>query len=305
MKVSVVACTYAMDRYDDFSECIDSLLSQTYDQIEIIVVVDGNRDVFDRFRSDFGDNAAVAAYCNDENRGVSYSRTRGAELATGDVVAFIDDDATAAPTWVEELVNTYEETDAIAAGGKMTGDWIAGKPATLPEEFYWLIGVTYPGFASSGDEIRNTFESNISFRRDVFVNLGGFDPELGPDADSYSHSEGAEIGTRLQRRYGRGVVYNPDAIVAHKVFEHRTKLRWLLARAFEQGRSKRRLERRETGSKDSETAYLQQLLGGFVPRRLRSLAVSPSLAGFVQFVMLFVFTGAVGSGYVYETLSRH
>lgn len=303
MKISVVACTYAMDRYDDFSECIDSLLSQTYDQLEIIVVVDGNREVFDRFQSDYGDVESIAAYCNDENRGVSSSRTRGAELTTGDVVAFIDDDATAAPTWIEELVTTYEETDAVAAGGKMTADWVAGKPTALPQEFFWLIGVTYPGFASRGDEIRNTFESNISFRRDVFVNLGGFDPELGPDADSYSHSEGAEIGTRLQRRYGRGVVYNPDAIVAHKVFEHRTKLRWLLARAFEQGRSKRRLERRETGSKSEETTYLNRLVFDSVPRRLWSLASSPSFATIVQLVMLFVFTGAVGGGYVYETMT--
>ncbi|SIR63888.1 glucosyl-dolichyl phosphate glucuronosyltransferase [Natronorubrum thiooxidans] len=301
MKVSVVICTYAMDRYDVFSECVDSVLDQTYEPLEVVIVVDGNDAVFDRVCDDYGDLGDVVLHCNDENSGVSASRTKGATLATGDVVAFIDDDAVASPNWVEELARVYKQTDAIAAGGKMTADWVAGKPAALPAEFYWLIGVTYPGFADSGDEVRNTFESNISFRRDVFLNLGGFDPDLGPDADSYSHSEGAEIGTRLRARYGRGVVYNPDAVVAHKVFDHRTQLRWLLARAFEQGRSKRRLERRETASKSEETTYLQQLLFESVPQRLRTLSRSPSVATALQLVMLFVLTGAVGCGYLYET----
>lgn len=302
MDVSVVICTYAMDRYDAFCEAVESVLSQTYNPIEVILVVDGNEPVFERVSREFGDRDDVVVHCNDDNRGVSYSRTKGAELASGDVVAFIDDDAVASSTWLEELARVYEETSAIAVGGRMVPDWVAGEPTRLPEEFYWLVGVTYPGFAERGEEVRNTFESNISFRRDVFLNLGGFDPNLGPDAESYSHSEGAEIGTRLQARYGRGVVYNPDAVVAHKVFAHRTRFRWLLARAFEQGQSKRRLERRDAASNSEEGDYLRQLFLEHVPRRLRALVHSPSLAAGVQLLMLFVFTGVVGCGYLYETV---
>jgi len=300
MKVSVVVCTYSMDRYDDFREAVGSMLAQTYEPVEVVLVVDGNSAVYDRVVDRFGDRDDVMTYCNEENQGISYSRTKGAELASGDVVAFIDDDAVAKPDWIERLVEGYEEHDAIAVGGRMVGEWLVGRPSFLPAEFNWLVGVTYPGFAADGEEVRNTFESNLSFRRDVFLDLGGFDPDLGPDAESYSHSEGAEVGTQLRRAYGRGVVYKSDAVVAHKVFAHRVRPRWLLARAFEQGRSKQRLDRRDGGSNGEEGAYLRQLLFTHAPRRLRSLVRSPSVSVAIQLCMLFVFTAAVGFGYLYE-----
>lgn len=97
MRVSVVVCTYAEAMYDHVRECVGSLLAQTHDDVEIVVVVDGTESVCVRARADFGDREGVEIYCNDGNRGVSASRTRGAELATGEVVAFIDDDAVATP----------------------------------------------------------------------------------------------------------------------------------------------------------------------------------------------------------------
>ena len=298
MQVSVVVCTHAEDRYEHFVAAAESVLSQTYDPVELILVVDGNETVFERVQADFGDRKMVCVHHNETNRGVSASRTTGAELATGEVVAFIDDDAVAEPDWIEELVAAYESTDALAVGGRMNGDWLAGRPWFLPPEFDWLVGVTYPGFAEPGEEVRNTFESNLSFRREVFLDLGGFDPDLGPTATDYSHSEGAELGTRLRAEYGRGVVYAPDAVVRHKVFEYRTTLRWLLSRAFEQGTSKRSLERRTAASTSEEFGYLRTLLFVHVPRRLWALVRAPSGAALSQFLMLFVFTGVVGLGYL-------
>lgn len=297
MKVSVVVCTYSRERYEDFVEAVESVLEQTYDSLEIVLVVDGNESVYELVQSDFGDRDEVVTHCNNENRGVSYSRTRGAELASGDVVAFIDDDAIAEPDWVATLVSVYEETTAIAVGGRMTGEWLAGIPWYLPEEFYWLVGVTHQGFAEDGAEVRNTFESNISFRREVFLELGGFDPELGPTATTYSHSEGAEIGARLQAEYGRGVVYEPDAVVRHKVFDYRIEPKWLLQRAFEQGQSKWAMSRRPTSSSGAEVGYLQTLLGEHVPRRIRQFLESPSRNDLGQLLMCFVYTGCVGAGY--------
>jgi glycosyltransferase involved in cell wall biosynthesis len=70
----------------------------------------------------------VIVYDNDENQGISYSRTKGAELASGEIVAFIDDDATAEPDWVQRLAYVYEKTDAIAVGGDVKPDWQTEKP---------------------------------------------------------------------------------------------------------------------------------------------------------------------------------
>ncbi|CAI49049.1 glycosyltransferase AglG [Natronomonas pharaonis DSM 2160] len=301
MDVSVVVCVYSMDRFESFVEAVESVLAQTYDPIEAILVVDGNQAVYERVADRFGDRDDVVVHCNEENRGVSVSRTHGAELASGDVVAFIDDDAVAEPDWIEHLVEAYEKHDAVAVGGRMTGEWLAGRPSFLPDEFDWLVGVTHRGFADGRTEVRNTFESNISFRREVFLDLGGFDPELGPTGEEYRHSEGAEIGARLEAEYDRGVMYIPEAIVRHKVFEHRTRLSWLCRRAFEQGVSKRAMKRRTDGSSAEEFGFLRSLFLEHLPRRLRELIDEPSVAGVAQIVMLFVFTGLVGVGYLFES----
>lgn len=299
MRISVILCTYAMERYDDFYEAAESILNQAYEPIELVVVVDGNSVVYDRVIQDFGSQQNVIIHHNNENRGVSYSRTKGAELASGEVVAFIDDDAVAEEDWATELAAAYEEHDAVAVGGRMEGEWLVGRPWFLPTEFDWLVGVTHPGFGADGERVRNTFESNLSFCRDVFLKLDGFNEQLGPDADSYSHSEGAEIGVRLQSEYGRGVVYNADAVVRHKVFEHRTRIRWLLSRAFKQGVSKRRMSVEGVSSTGEESAYLSRLLIDRVPRRINGIVQSPSIAAIAQLAMLFIFAATVGIGYLY------
>jgi len=300
MLVSVVLCTYAPDAYDHFTEAADSVLAQTHDDVELVVVVDGTEAVFERVRDDYGDHEGVVVHCNDENRGLLESRNRGAELASGDVVAFIDDDAVADERWIEELLAAYRDHDAIAAGGKMTPEWVAGTPGFLPAEFYWLVGVTHRGFADGEGEVRNTFGSNISFRRAVFLDLGGFDPAIGGrQGDANLQGGETELCAWMHAEHGRGVYYVPDAEVAHKVFAYRTRPSWLLDRAFWQGYSKRAMETLTPDAGGDETDFLRRLVFEFVPRRCRGLLASPSLTGLAQLVALFVFTAAVGAGYLY------
>jgi glycosyltransferase involved in cell wall biosynthesis len=304
MLVSVVLCTYAPDAYDHFSEAADSVLAQTHDDVELVVVVDGTEAVFERARADYGDREDVIVHCNDENRGLLESRNRGAELADGDVVAFIDDDAVAEPDWIRKLRDAYENHGAIAAGGRMTAEWVAGKPTFLPEEFYWLVGVTHRGFADGEGEVRNTFGSNISFRREVFLDLGGFDPEIGGrQGDANLQGGETELCARMRAEYGNGVYYVPDAEVAHKVFAYRTRPGWLFDRAFWQGYSKRAMETLAPDAGGEEGDFLGQLLLEFVPGRVRRLVTGPSLSGVAQLGTLLALTGTVGAGYLYGAVT--
>lgn len=299
MRVSVVLCTYSLDAYEHFSEAAESVLAQTYDDVELVVVVDGNDDLHERVREDYGNHESVVVHCNDENRGLSYSRNRGVELASGDVVAFMDDDAVADERWIEELVETYERHDALAAGGRMTPAWVAGEPDFLPPEFYWLIGVTYRGFPEEETEVRNTFSSNLSFRREVFRELGGFRPHMGKQGTNDLQGGETELCARLREEYGEGVMYNPDAVVAHKVFPFRTRAPWMVERAFWQGYSKRMMQTETPGSISRESTFLRQLLVRFIPERAYGLVRNPSVTGAKQFLTLLVLLGAVGVGYVY------
>jgi hypothetical protein len=108
----------------------------------------------------------------------------------------------------------------------------------------------------------------------------------------------------MREEYGRGVVYNPDATVAHKVFDYRTEPAWLVERAFWQGYSKRVMETARPGSTGRESEFLSQLLTEFVPERVRKLIGRPSVPKLLQLLMIAVLTGAVGAGYGYALVDR-
>ncbi|PSP72836.1 glycosyl transferase family A [Halobacteriales archaeon QS_3_64_16] len=300
MRISVVLCTYDPALYDAFREAADSVLAQTHPDRELVIVIDGNRDLAERVESDYGDREDVLVHCNDRNRGLLASRNKGTELASGEAVAFLDDDAVADLEWLAELDAAYENHDALAAGGRMTPEWIAGEPRFLPAEFYFLVGVTHRGFAEGPREVRNTFGSNISFRRDVFENLEGFDTAIGGrKGDSHLQGGETELGARLRTEYGRGVQYNPDALVAHKVFDYRTDPIWLAKRALWQGYSKRAMAVLLPESGGEESAFLGRLLTEFLPGRVRRLIGEPSLERAEELLALLVLTACVGFGYVY------
>lgn len=299
MIVSVVVCTYTMDRYDAFQEAVDSALEQTYTPVEVVLVSDGNPDVAAEMRDDYGDLDNVLIHCNDENRGISYSRTKGADVATGDLVAFLDDDAVAEPNWIELLVETFESTEAVAVGGRLNPEWLTDRPSFLPEEFFWLIGCTEKGFAEHMEEVRNTYGSNIMFDREVFLSVGGYDEETGRKGDSHVQAHEAPVCIRIREEYGRGVIYNDNAVVYHKIFKYRADFRWLVSRAFWQGYSKRVMSKLYPEDEGNEGAYLKNLVTKYIPTRLRNLISNPSRPGIEQLLTIFVFTAAVGFGYIY------
>ncbi len=299
MKVSVVVCTYTMDRYDVFTEAVESVLAQTYDPIEVILVIDGNTEVYERVVDDFGDLENVVVHNNEENRGISYSRTRGAELASGEIVAFIDDDGLAEPDWIVKHVETYEETNAIAVGGYVAPNWVGEKPDFFPEEFYWLVGCTEKGFAEHGEEIRNGYGSNVSYKRDLFLDVGGYDVNTGRKGDRHIQAHEAPVGIRIREEYGQGVVYVEDAVVHHKLFEYRGDFRWLVFRSFWQGFSKRIMGILLPESKGDESEYLQNLVFQFIPGRIKQIIRRPSPSKIKQLISIFVFTISVATGYLY------
>ncbi|WP_247731621.1 glycosyltransferase [Halovivax limisalsi] len=297
MDVSVVICTYSPSLYEDFCEAIESVLDQEYESVEVIAVVDGSDRVCEWARDDWGDTDRVLVHCNEKNVGLSASRNVGISLASGDVVAFMDDDAVAEPDWIAELVSVYRDRDVESVGGRMAPLWVAGKPTFLPEEFYWLVGVTHRGFPDAGP-VRNTFGSNISFRTSVFERIGGFDESLGRIGDKQGQGEETDLATRLRTELGGTVYYNPDAVVGHKIYEHRTDWRWLLNRAFQQGRSKYELSRSTPELGSDEGAFLRQLFVDFVPRRVMTLHRPPRWNRLQQLLFLLLLTATVGAGYL-------
>jgi hypothetical protein len=215
----------------------------------------------------------------------------------------IDDDAVAHEDWIERLAAVYEETDAVAVGGDVRPDWQAEPPRFFPAEFYWLVGCVEPGFADHMEEVRNTYGSNISFRRDAFLEAGGYDTHTGRRGDKHIQAHEAPVCIRIRELTGKGVVYTDDAVVDHKLFDYRGDFRWLVARSFWQGYSKRVMELLYPDEDGDETDYLRYLFLDRVPRRVKGCVTKPSVAAVLQVLTIFVFTGAVGLGYLYALLT--
>lgn len=298
MKVSVVVPTYSLDRYDDFCECVEAVFEQTYDDIEVVIVVDGNEAVYEKACADFGDRTDTTIFFSKPNAGPISRANMGGVLASGDVIALTDDDAVPSADWIERLVAAYQAQDAVAVGGRMVPDWVAGKPDFLPEEFYWLIGVTHEGFQEKPGEVRNTFGANLSYKREAFMKLGGL--KLAGFGPSQIQGRETEFCARLREAYGQGVWYDPEAIVAHKIYEYRTNQRWLAKRAFWQGVSKRGMEKFVPDAGGRESDFLRYLIGTSIPRRLSHSLTS--LAQAKQLFWLILLMWLVGMGYLYGIL---
>jgi glycosyltransferase involved in cell wall biosynthesis len=288
-----------MDRYDVFTEAVESALTQTHEPVEVVLVIDGNSKVYERAVEDFGDRENVVISDNEENQGISYSRTRGAELASGEIVAFIDDDGVAEPNWITKHVERYEEADEVAVAGYVAPDWQTEKPDFFPEEFYWLVGCTELGFAEDGEEIRNGYGSNISYKREVFLDVGGYDENTGRKGDRHIQAHEAPVGIRIREMYEKGVVYAEDAMVHHKLFDYRGEFRWLVFRSFWQGFSKRIMEALYPGAQGDESTYLKNLFFKYLPSHAQRAISKRSIPELKQIVAILVFTGAVGLGYAY------
>lgn len=300
MKVSVVVPTYRPDRYEDFTECVDALLSQTYDDVEVVLIVDGSESMLERAEEEYGDREDVVTYLVHEDAGPISRANMGAVQSSGDLVAITDMDAVAEEDWIEQLVDAYDRHDAIAVGGRLEPLWVAGEAGYIPEEFYFLIGATHRGFTDEEREVRNTFGANIAFDREVYMRLGGM--KLGGIDPSQVQGRETEFCARMREEYGQGVIYNPDAVVEHRIYEHRTELGWLARRAFWQGYSKRAMEKLVPESGDEESDYLRTLLGSYIPGRIGGLLRRPTKRKLSQLLTLCLLLGLTGFGYLYGIL---
>jgi glycosyltransferase involved in cell wall biosynthesis len=188
-KVSVIIPTY--NRRDWIGECLDSVLGQTYKNIEIIVVDDRSTDTTIEWLRSEKKYHSVRLHVQQVNGGASTARNVGIEMATGDLIVFIDSDDTLRPNHVETAVNCFEENASLGlfccdsimidVHGKVILDGV-----TWHENLASIKGVQVKtGFRSLTDVFAysNCFPG-FTLRRDLLRELGGFDQGIFP-ADDY------------------------------------------------------------------------------------------------------------------------
>lgn len=183
-KVSIITRTYpGRERW--LYEAITSVLNQTYDSIELIIVEDGGstqETLIERCTALFTGNRAIR-YSAQPKLGRSYNGNAGLEAATGDYIMFLDDDDLLFPDHVEVLAKELLANEGIAATYALS--WEAATTYLQHEENLYIEQMH-----STPNLLRQEFDrevlkvhnylpiQSVLFRRTLFEHYGGFDVEM-------------------------------------------------------------------------------------------------------------------------------
>jgi glycosyltransferase involved in cell wall biosynthesis len=233
-----------------------------------------------------------------ENCGLSNARNAGVKSARGEIIAFIDDDAVADVNWLENLIKNYEDPMVVGVGGFIGPLWENGLPAWFPEELNWVVGCSYKGLPENRACVRNPIGCNMSFRKSVFEKVGYFRSDVGRFGKKLLAGEEPELSIRIYERIsGAKIIFEPNAVVYHRVDRNRLSLRYLLKRAFYEGVSKGLISystQLSSSVLSAEDHYLKYLLRVAIPSRLRRFY---KMDGMCQLMLLLFSTIAVFVGF--------
>lgn len=231
----MVICAYSEARFDCLRAAVAATAEQSCAPVEVIVCIDHNPALLERACEALPGARVIP---NEGRSGLSGARNTGFQHASGDVVAFLDDDARPEPTWLEELTAAFIDPAVVGAGGVALPAWEGQRPQWLPPELYWVIGCSYKGLPEQVAEVRNPIGANMSFRRKALAASGGFVDGIGRVGAVPLGCEETELSIRVRRATEGVVLHVPSARVHHHVASSRLTWRYLLARCWAEGRSK-------------------------------------------------------------------
>ena len=158
-KVSIIIPTY--NRLPSLKECLLSVLENDYPNLEIIIVddfsTDGTREYLQNMKSE-----RVKIILNEKNLGVSETRNAGWKMATGEVVAFIDDDCRAEKSWLTELEKEFVDEKI---------GFVIGNTIYFQENYHG----NFPERLVNNGKAKWPGAGNIAYRKKTLEKIGGFD----------------------------------------------------------------------------------------------------------------------------------
>ncbi len=230
-KFSVIIIT--RNRVSLLRRVLESLLKQDYEneKYEIIVVDNNSSDVTASTIQHFKrESFNRIHYVFEQEIGMSKARNRGASVANGEILVFIDDDAIASSNWLDNYDHLYRTfPDVVAWGGKIYLVFQSRRPEWLSDDL--MMALSYLN-TSDKETILSfpdyPFGCNFSVKREHYLKIGGFIEDLR------NSNEEKAFFYKLYLNNCR-VGYSPKALVYHQILPSRLIKKYFLKRGIKQG----------------------------------------------------------------------
>jgi GT2 family glycosyltransferase len=196
-RISVAVCSYNGSR--TIRETLDGINRLEYPNFEVIVVDDGSTDSTPAIASEY--NCQVIST---PNAGLSSARNVALGAATGEIIAYIDDDAIPDPHWLHYLAAKFSQADVAMAGGPNIAPPVSNAVAECVNN-----APGGPTHVLTTDEIAEHLPGcNMAIRKSCLDAVGGFDPRFRVAGDD------VDVCWRLQQK-GWKLLFSPGAMVLH------------------------------------------------------------------------------------------
>jgi len=202
----VSAIVVTLNRRADLPEAIESLRRQTYDNIEVIVVDNGSNDGTPQMVKESFPDVRLVELPN--NTGAYHGRNVGAAAARGEILYFLDDDATLERSSISSIVERFstEETLGVIVCKLIDARTGLPDPQVLDQRLYLDLARPLECEIYLGNMIA---EGITAIRRDVFEKVGGW------PAHYFRASVGKELSFRIIDA-GYNIIWFPEAVAYHK-----------------------------------------------------------------------------------------
>lgn len=294
---TLVIPIHSEKRWSSFIATMDSVRRQDPAPAAIIVCVDHNLPLLRRVTEQFPQVRVVE---NSFARGAAGARNSGAHEAETPLLVFLDSDIRARDGWLCHLLEPFADRSVIGCGGLILPNWPAGPPAWFPDEFGWVVGVSYRGQPSVTSPVRNIWSANMAVRREAFDSVNGFRVNFSKVDDS-PKSEDTDFCLRVTKQTHGGVwMFVPAALVEHEVNIERSRFLFFVGRCFSEGKGKIDMAHINLGRRDleDESKYMRHTTVVGL-RRYMSLAIrNGDAAAARQGAAVFAGLGAASLGAV-------
>jgi GT2 family glycosyltransferase len=225
------------ERPAELRRCLETLAVQDVPptDFEVIVIDDGSEADVGAVVDEVSIHGRVAMRVERQKlSGLNAARNRGAAIADGQLLAFLDDDTLVSPGWAAALLRAFDQDECAGVGGRVAlrlagaePEWLDGRRSYLAEfelgdEAHWLDHRSLPVGA------------NCAVRRTEFDRLGGFLVGLDRIGESLVSNGDTEFFLRLHSSGGR-LRYEPAASVVHCVPADRLTVDFFAKRRYAQG----------------------------------------------------------------------